>query len=115
MELTFQIFFSQVQRVLLQRGVRASVVRADGYGSEFDGYRPPATDRYTGGRESPGPSRSIWSGRLITGGSKARGGRGAGGGGGGQHVHNRRVTFNIIQEIKIQGNIQFGAMSRCSK
>jgi hypothetical protein len=77
--LTFQNLFFQVQRVLLQRGVRASVVRADGYGSEFDGSRPPARAR------------------------------------GDQHVHNRRVTFNMIQEIKIQGNIQFGAMSRCLK
>ena len=39
------------------------------------------------------------------------GGWGEPGEGPGREGHNRRVTFSVIQEIKIDGAVQFGAMS----
>ena len=42
---------------------------------------------------------------------KGKGGAKGRGSGVGKPPHNRKVTFSVIQEIKIDGSIQFGAMS----
>jgi outer membrane protein OmpA-like peptidoglycan-associated protein len=75
-----------VMRSLLSRGAKASQLRADGFGCACAAGTPVAG----------------------TGGRAARAARAAGEAAKG---HNRRVTFSVIQEIKIDGSIQFGAMS----
>ena len=73
--------------MLLERGIKAAAVRADGYGAQFSG----------GGGQG--------------GGAEAASGGGCRGLQQRNQPHNRRVTFSVIQEIKIDGSVQFGAMS----